>query len=213
MAEGYYSNIRRDLLAMVPDGAQRILSLGCGEGRTEAELVRSGRSVLGVELFPAAAAAARKNGLEVLEGDLESIAPAVGERNFDCLIFGDILEHLRAPEKVLGELASKLVDGGTVIVSVPNFRCWGVFRQLFLRGEVVYEDAGVLDRTHLRLTTRKMVERWFHDAGIVPDGVVWNISRRRAKLAAAMSLGLLREFLASQVVVRGVKRHGRHLTP
>ncbi len=206
MTQSYYSNVRDDILSMVPAGARRVLSLGCGEGRTEAVLVREGRTVVGVELFPDAAAVARDNGLDVHVGDLEEIGPNLRGSSFDCLIFGDILEHVRRPEVVFSSLCELLPSGGHAIVSVPNFRNFEVFRQLFLRGEVRYADAGIFDRTHLRLTTRKMVRRWFADANLVPDRTLWNISRRRVQIMARLSAGLLNDILASQVVLRGVKQ-------
>ena len=46
-----------------------------------------------------------------------------------------------------------LKPGGRVFVSVPNVMHFSVFRMM-LSGHWTYEDAGILDRTHLRFFTR-----------------------------------------------------------
>ena len=60
---------RDDVLAQVLPTARRVLSVGCASGMTEADLVRRGIEVVGIEFNPAAAAVARQRGLHVLEGD------------------------------------------------------------------------------------------------------------------------------------------------
>ena len=51
----YYSHIRHDVLAHVPPNVKRVLSIGCGEGQTEAQLVARGVQVTAIELNPVAA--------------------------------------------------------------------------------------------------------------------------------------------------------------
>lgn len=121
------------------------------------------------------------------------------------LIYADILEHLPEPADVLKRHVKNLRTGGIVYISVPNFRHYSVFWQLFIRGRVVYVDAGILDRTHLRITTRKMVLGWFKLARIELVNVKYNMHRRRDKLASACLFGLAKEFIASQLALIGRK--------
>lgn len=124
---------------------------------------------------------------------------------YDCIIYGDVLEHIPDPLSVLQRHVASLKKNGTVIVSVPNFRHYSVLRQLFVHGHVRYADAGILDRTHLRITTRKMVLEWFELAGLILTFLKYILPRRRYKLISAASLGLLREFLATQILAVGRK--------
>ena len=114
--ETYFGHLRHDVLAHVPAGAEHILSVGCGAGLTEAELVRRGAHVTGIELDPKAAAEARTRGLEVLEGDACAIEAELATRRFDCLLYADVLEHIADPEAVLSSHLGVLAPGGRVVV-------------------------------------------------------------------------------------------------
>lgn len=201
----YFEQFRRSAIAAVPSTAKCVLSVGCGGGKTEAELVKRGIKVVGVEINHEAAAIARRCGLIVLEGDASEVDVAIADEFYDCIIYADILEHLPDPVAVLKRHIKSLKAGGTVYVSVPNFRHWSVFWQLFVRGHVHYKDAGILDHTHLRITTRKIVLEWFEQVGLGLCSCTYIIYRRRDKLISALLLGLAREFIASQIVLVGRK--------
>lgn len=204
----YFTHLRTDILAMIPADAETFLSVGCGSGRTEAELIGRGCRVTGIELDPGAAAEAASAGLEIMEGDVNEINARLAGRTFDCLIYADVLEHIADPVAVLGSHVPLLVPGGSAIVSVPNFRHYSVLRQLFVDGHVRYTDAGIFDRTHLRITTRKMIQAWFGEVGLETDLIDYRIWRRREKYLSAAALHLFREFFASQVILRGRTRGG-----
>jgi 2-polyprenyl-3-methyl-5-hydroxy-6-metoxy-1,4-benzoquinol methylase len=202
----YFEHFRDDILAIIPPGTKSVLSVGCGAGRTEAELVRRGIAVIGIEINPQAAQMAKKRGITVLEGDATKIDVATGREPFDCILYADMLEHLVDPVSLLRRHTKNLRVGGIVYVTVPNFRNYQVFWELFVKGHVIYEDAGILDRTHLRITTRKMVLEWFRDTGLEPIQSRYIISGRKRRLLSACLLGLAREFIASQVALIGTKR-------
>lgn len=203
----YYTHVREDVLAHVPQEARRVLSVGCGEGRTEAQLIARGVEVTGIELNPEAAKAASLAGIKIICGDATACsAQLAGGPPFDCLIYADVLEHIQDPESVLREHVKFLAPGGTVIVSVPNFRHHFVFRQLFLAGHVRYRDAGLFDRTHVRITTRRMVEEWFATVGLTTTKIDFALNRRRDRYLSWVTFGLFREFLYPQVIVIGIRR-------
>jgi 2-polyprenyl-3-methyl-5-hydroxy-6-metoxy-1,4-benzoquinol methylase len=163
----YYSAPRREMLAFVPESAQHVLEIGCGEGGFGAELKRvrlaSGRRihVTGVELMEARAAVAQTRLDQVLRGDIESDALDLARAHFDCIVCNDVLEHLVAPWDVLRRLAEHLRPGGHVVASIPNVRYWGVVKGLLFDADWRYEGEGVLDATHLRFFTRKSIARMF----------------------------------------------------
>ncbi|MBA7646897.1 Ubiquinone biosynthesis O-methyltransferase [subsurface metagenome] len=201
----YYEWFRNDVLSVVPPRAKCVLSVGCAAGLAEEELVKRGVKVVGVEINPKAAEIARQRGLTILEGDASEIDIDVANESYDCLIYADILEHLPEPIAVLKRHVKNLRPGGIVYITVPNFRHYSVFWQLFIRGRVDYVDAGILDRTHLRITTRKMVLEWFELAGIELASCRYVMHRRRDKLASACTLGLAKEFIAGQISLVGKK--------
>jgi len=201
----YYEWFRKEVYDAIPGSARRVLSVGCAGGLTEAQLVKRGIDVIGVEMNHEAAELARHRGLTVLEGDAATMDVTMDGCLYDCLVYADVLEHLVDPVAVLKRHVKSLAVGGIVFVSIPNFRHYSVFWELFLRGRVHYRDAGILDRTHLRMTTRKMVQQWFREAGIESVRYKYINNRRRAKLIAALFLGLAQEFTAVQIGVIGKK--------
>lgn len=206
--KNYFVHLRNDVLAMIPPSARTFLSVGCGTGRTEAELIKQGFHVTGIELDPVAAAAARENGLDMLQGDVNEISTQLADRNFDCLLYADVLEHIVDPVPILREHVARLVPGGCAIISVPNFRHHTVLRQLFLHGHIRYTDAGIFDTTHVRITTRRLIQEWFTHVGLTTDAIDYRLWRTRETACNAITLGLLKEFLAFQVILRGIKPGG-----
>jgi len=201
----YYTHLRRSVLDYVPKTAKCVLSVGCANGITEAELVKQGMKVVGVEINREAAEMARQRGLIILEGDVSEINVNINDELYDCIIYADVLEHLPDPFGVLKRHVDLLCPNGTVIISVPNFRHYSVLWQLFIGGQVHYVDAGIMDRTHLRITTRKMVLEWFELAGVRLTFLKYGIPGRRNRLVFAALLGMFREFIATQIVVVGRK--------
>jgi 2-polyprenyl-3-methyl-5-hydroxy-6-metoxy-1,4-benzoquinol methylase len=202
----YYSHVRHDVLAHIPPNVKRVLSIGCGEGQTEAQLVARGVKVTAVELNPVAAKVAAAAGIEVICGDASSSTLSSSGVLFDCLIYSDVLEHIVDPESVLREHVPLLAPEGIVIVSVPNFRNYSVFWQLFLAGHIHYRDSGIFDRTHVRLTTRRLIQEWFSNVGLQTKEIDYRVGRTRDRLFSMASLGLMREFLAQQVILVGARK-------
>jgi methionine biosynthesis protein MetW len=148
-----YENPRPELQAQVPPTARRILDLGCASGALGAALKeRQTCEVVGVERDAAYAARARERLDDVVEADLDELDPAALGR-FDCLVAGDVLEHLVDPWRVLREAAALVDPGGAVVVSLPNVRYWETFWQLGVKGTWPKRSLGIFDRTHLRWFT------------------------------------------------------------
>lgn len=100
---------------------------------------------------------------EVVEADIEQLALAgdsLGGR-WDCIVFADVLEHLRDPWAVMRWADGALSPGGSVVVSVPNVRHAQTFWNLGVRAHWPYEDVGIFDRTHLRFFARRNLPELF----------------------------------------------------
>ncbi|MBI2504134.1 MAG: glycosyltransferase, partial [Candidatus Latescibacteria bacterium] len=153
----YFRNRRPELAALVPDTARRILEVGCAAGELGRHLQerQPGVEVVGVELNPQAADLARRHLARVIEGNIEELPfLPFAEGYFDCVVLGDVLEHLRDPEAVLRQLLAYLHPVGCVVCSIPNIRHQSVMLDLMVNGRWRYRDEGLLDRTHLRFFTR-----------------------------------------------------------
>lgn len=173
----YFEADRPDLRARVPLTAARVLDVGCGAGRFGAALKaeRPGLRVVGLEGFPEAAADARGRLDEVLELDLDAMAGLPhGDGAFDAMVFGDVLEHLRDPARLLRVLLPHLAPDGVMICSIPNVKHWSVVFPLLVQDRWTYEDAGLLDRTHVHFFTLEEIGVLLEDLGLeaVEIGVI-----------------------------------------
>ncbi len=209
-----YENPRPEVQALVPRGARRVLDLGCSSGRLGAALrARQGCEVVGIELDPGLAAAARARLDRVVEGDLEALAaePPADLGTFDCLIAADVLEHLRDPWTVLARFAGRLRPEGTCVVSLPNVRFWEVFWVLGRYGTWPRRDFGIFDRTHLRWFTLSDARRLLESAGLEVSAVRplhrlrpydW---RGRPLVLRALAAGPLEPIVTFQYVLAAVR--------
>ena len=146
-------------------GGKRVLDVGCASGYLAELLAQRGYEVVGIERpgghdnFPA--------GLELIEADLDAgLPPAPGK--FSYVICGDILEHLRDPERMLTQLAGVLEPGGALIASLPNSGNL-YFRLTILAGRFPQQDKGLFDRTHLHFYMWEGWRRLFEGAGFFID--------------------------------------------
>jgi len=82
---------------------------------------------------------------------------------FDCIIFADILEHLKDPLVLLKNATSFLSDGGVIIASIPNIRHHTTIINLLFKGYWPYRERGIHDKTHLRFFTLKNIKEMIED--------------------------------------------------
>lgn len=202
----YHAHIRTDVFHLVPPQCKRVLEIGMGAGGTLAAL-KEARSIsfsAGVELDEQAAAEARKNADEVLQGDVSQLDFPDHWKNFDLIFCLDILEHLVDPWHLVHRLHKLLAPGGVIVTSLPNVNYFRVSLPLVLRGEWTLQDAGVLDRTHLRffvkgtaaeLMTCSGLEQDIIEAGGIASGSKrWWFNKLTARL--------FERFLAPQYLIR-----------
>jgi SAM-dependent methyltransferase len=158
-----------DLLSRIPLDARVVLEVGCGTGALGAEFKRRNPACryLGIEPDPEAARIAMQRLDETATGDVEAEPLPFGPGPFDCIIYGDSLEHLRDPWALLRRHAAALAEDGVVLICMPNAEHWSLTERL-LRGTFDYEPAGLFDRTHLRWFTVENTHRALTAAGLQP---------------------------------------------
>lgn len=203
--DGYFSNLRHQLVDMIAPLPARVLEIGCGTGNTLAHLKSLGvNQTVGVELVPEVAEQATARADHVITGDVELMELPFKEGHFDCLVLGDVLEHLRDPWTTLARLATLLRTGGQVVASVPNVRFYEVSLPLVLWGAWKYECEGVLDRTHLRFFTKDTIADLFASSGLRIVRIGAHRGPKREVLNW-LTFGILRNLLAIQHLVKAVK--------
>ncbi|MFQ3549584.1 MAG: glycosyltransferase, partial [Armatimonadota bacterium] len=167
----YYESPREDIQSAVPLSAKTILDIGCANGGLGASLKkRQDCEITGIEIVHKAAEIAKTRLDKVYEGDAVQIIPTLPNNYYDCIILADSLEHIADPVSLLVELRKHLAEDGKIVVSIPNVRHWSVIAGL-LEGRWDYEDAGLLDRTHLKFFTKYSFEKMLWHIGFKPIAI------------------------------------------
>lgn len=170
-AADYFRYPRPEMASFVPVHCRRILDVGCADGTFGEALKRTrGVEVWGVEPTRSAAAAAKAKLDTVVEGVFDPQI-ALPVRSFDCILFNDVLEHMFAPELALRYARELLAPGGIIVASIPNIRSFPTIWQLIFHGCWEYQDAGVLDKTHLRFFTKSSILGMFEREGFALETV------------------------------------------
>jgi GT2 family glycosyltransferase/glycosyltransferase involved in cell wall biosynthesis/2-polyprenyl-3-methyl-5-hydroxy-6-metoxy-1,4-benzoquinol methylase len=160
------SNSSRTMMIELTGTGKTVLEIGTSTGYMSRVLKDRGNTVVGVEVDPEAAASARPHCDRLLNADIESLllGDELEESFFDVVILGDVLEHLKWPDRVIAQLKSHLRPGGYLVVSMPNVAHGDVILNL-LAGKFPYHDSGLLDITHLRFFGLEDVVKLFDSAG------------------------------------------------
>ncbi len=162
-----------DLLDRIPLDARVVLDVGCAAGALGAAYRRLNprARILGIEQDRDAAQRAAQRLDAVANVDVEQAPmPFSLTAGLDCIVYGDVLEHLKDPFAVLRRHAEALSDSGTMLICVPNVEHWS-FAARLLRGTWDYEDTGLLDRTHLRWFSLETMKRGLEALGLAPCDV------------------------------------------
>lgn len=69
---------------------------------------------------------AQQRGLNVFYGTAESLPPQVQSRQYNIIVMNHVLEHTRDPLLALRNAMQLLVDGGKLVMEVPNNSCIGL---------------------------------------------------------------------------------------
>lgn len=201
----YYAYQRDDLISFMRPAGERIkvLEIGCGLGATLLKIknMYRGSEVYGVELNEKVAAVANHIA-PVAVADIERYDLPFAPETFDYIIFGDVLEHLCVPWDVVQKMRAYLKPGGAVLASIPNVMHWSVVQDL-LAGNWTYQEAGILDKTHLRFFTFNEIVKMFKIAGYAElelKGKIIGMDKdTEAKFGALREAGLLGELEALKV--------------
>ena len=201
----YFEGRRSDVADLVPEECSRVLDVGCGYGGLGRSLQARGvTQVFGVELNPEAAYYLAGVYSDYWIGDIEQVSLPTDIEPFDCIVFADVLEHLRDPWGTMERYLQRLKPSGYVVASIPNVRNIFLLYNLIVRGQWRYEDSGLLDRTHLRFFTRKEIMELFATAGLEVELVSENrelFSLKRRVLMAPL-LTLIPDLRVCQYLIR-----------
>jgi len=197
---------REEFLSLVPLNARKILDVGCGSGGLGAVLRKKGIDVIGIENSEGLYREASEKLKQVFLADIEKFQIPFSKGYFDCIIYGDVVEHLIDPLTVLKNHKEYLSDNGYVIASVPNVRYYKLIARLVFSGSWDYMDKGILDKSHLRFFALINLKELFIEAGYEITDIRRNIvAARGLRILNLLLFGLLKDFLAYQYYIKAKK--------
>lgn len=96
----------------------KLLDVGCGNGHMLKIAKDLGWETTGIEVDSQAVQAARRAGINVIEGSYLAIHDF--NETYDCIICSHVIEHVYKPFDMLDLIINQLKPGGTLILSCPN---------------------------------------------------------------------------------------------
>jgi SAM-dependent methyltransferase len=208
---------RMDVIGRYCQG-KSVLDLGCTDYRPDGNRKYSSTglhlylkdiagSLTGVDVDEKGVEQMREEGFDVICGNVETLKL---NREFDCIVAGELLEHLSNPGLFLENMHRHLKDSGYFILTTPNaFGIMNIFR-ILRRGEVKVHGEHICWFDPKTLTTLLVrhgfsVEKlyWFHKKK-------WYRMRYFYKLKYQVPkfLAWLRPYLGSNLLVIARKAGG-----
>lgn len=165
-ARTWVFNPRTDMIDLIEGEGKRVLDCGCWAGYTLEALRERGHIPYGLDIEDNRHVAKDCTfwKMDLMNPLQELMCGAVRP---DCILFGDVLEHLYNPLPALTASLHWLTPGGRIIISVPNAGWIGsvvqIANQRFPR-----DESGHFDKTHLRFYTLDTLVDTVREAGFKP---------------------------------------------
>ncbi len=162
----YGDERRKNLYINLIGTGKRILEVGCRSGNLT-QYYHSQNDVIGLDVDRNALLEFEKRlGLKSIWVDVDSEQLPFDDEMFDVVVFSEVMEHLRFPQKALSEISRVLIKNGRLIGSVPNaFRLRN--RWKFLLGKPFESDPSHL-RSYSHETLREELSKVFENIEIHP---------------------------------------------
>ncbi len=172
-------------------------------GSSSGALARAYRSInpgctyVGIEIDTDYAEASKQHCTEVIYGNIEKLPDESFKKLGDaqCWVFAEALEQLYDPWQLLRRIKHNARASVEVIACIPNAQYWGL-QSCLNSGRFIYQDSGLLDRSHIRWLTRITILELFQANGFQ---VVEMISRIHHQPDENMAAGLKQLARASGV--------------
>lgn len=197
----------------------RVLDVGCGDGRFLRALKAKGWNEFGVEVAPEAVDYARDVfKLNIIRGMIEDIN--FPDDYFDVVSMWGVIEHLRNPQQVLRKVHNILREEGLLLLYTPNalslFHKLARLSYLSSGGTIKYPLRRLFVAMHLYYFSPETISRILADNGIIP----FKICRKNINLEAIFSTyadrgwarsSVTRSFIRAISILSSVLRMQSHI--
>jgi SAM-dependent methyltransferase len=163
----------------------RVLEIGCGAGNLLLQATVGGSYPVALDLAMPSLIFVRSRLQDASGPDAPrgfACIQAIGEmlpladRNFDCVLLSEVIEHLEAPQITIREAARVLRPGGRLLVTTPNYQSlWPAMEWTIDRLNMAPKMAGEQHITRLRPASLRQL---LVDAGLSIEyfGTIYSLS-------------------------------------
>jgi 2-polyprenyl-3-methyl-5-hydroxy-6-metoxy-1,4-benzoquinol methylase len=114
----FWSKVKVKLILDLVEG-KNVLDVGCGSGRLSKALSEKGYSVVAIDTDWKAVDITKKKGIRAFVSDINDWK---SNEKFDCIILGDVLEHIEDDKSAMRKIHAMLKPNGCIIVNVPSYQ-------------------------------------------------------------------------------------------
>ncbi|MGZ3853117.1 MAG: class I SAM-dependent methyltransferase, partial [Flavisolibacter sp.] len=171
-SKNYYEPPDEQVLGLVPENAKTILSIGCGWGALEAKLKERGAVVSAMPLDSITGAMSVRLGIDVVYGSFDECLGKLEGRTFDCLIMTNLLHLFPSPSQVVEKCSHFVRQGGTFVISGPNFGSARVVAKRILgRGD--YRKLRMFEESGIHTIGPTVLKGYLENSGLSISSVRW----------------------------------------
>jgi len=106
--------------------ANLFLDIGCGNGGITCRIKDSinAKHTYGVDVAKSSLVSARERGIQPIMIDIDSGDLPFRDGSFEAIYCGEVIEHLRDTDHLLGEVHRVLAQDGICVLDTPNLASW-----------------------------------------------------------------------------------------
>lgn len=157
-----------DMLDLMRPDYRRVIEVGSSSGA----LAQAYRAInpdtryTSIEIGRDDAEASQTPCTDVVYGNIESLSDEIFQTfaDGDCWIFANTLEHVNDPWNLLKKIRGTAAGPLEIVACIHNAQNWSLQTTLN-NGTFAYQDAGLLNRAHIRWFTRNTIIQLFESAG------------------------------------------------
>jgi trans-aconitate methyltransferase len=114
----FWSKVKVKLILKLVEG-KKVLDVGCGSGLLSKTLLNKGYNVTVIDNDTKAIEIANKKGINGFVSDINTWQT---QEKFDCIILGDVLEHIEDDKSAMKKVHKMLEPNGCIVVNVPAYQ-------------------------------------------------------------------------------------------
>lgn len=145
---------------------KKVLDVGCSDGLY---LRHFSEESIGIEQIAELAEVCKKQGLNVLNGDVVKVLSELPDSSFEGVFFSNVMEHLDCPVVALRQIHRVMKPGATLVLGLPIER--NIFR------DVLQMD--YFDGTHLYAFSVRNSMKLLADAGFKYNKIYYHLPKCR----------------------------------